>query len=355
MSGRIRTVKPEWLEDELLASLPDSDRTLSVGLILMADDHGRGRAADAFVAGEVWRYDRSPEVLIKAREGLMRLSGIRFIRLYIRDGQRYFEIRNWKIHQKVQHVGKPRVPPPLDSHESLKSPHEDSRDSQETLTPDLRPHISDLIPPTTPTPESGSGGGDPDANDLEPEDVGSAGPDDSRDVEATQRPVKATQSASVGASSAGPGPVPVSPVSGARRNPAIDALWQAMRDSRSFRDLATFEFAQELASHCREHGFTGRQSLTDMLASIREVDDKVFASVAAGEFTGRLSGWVVGAVKRGPKPSGGTTPVVELASTYDPRLERDEIGFFWDCAKHGPPGNAVRPVGCRIRNRPGAA
>jgi hypothetical protein len=143
MSGRIRTIKPEWLEDELLAALPDSDRTLSVGLILMADDHGRGRAADAFVAGEVWRYDRSPEVLKKAREGLLRLSEIRFIRLYVRDGQRYFEIRNWKIHQKVQHVGRPRVPPPLEPHEILTNPHEVLTNPPEVLTPDLRPHITD--------------------------------------------------------------------------------------------------------------------------------------------------------------------------------------------------------------------
>lgn len=35
MSGRIRTLKPERLEDERLASLPDSTRLLSVALILL--------------------------------------------------------------------------------------------------------------------------------------------------------------------------------------------------------------------------------------------------------------------------------------------------------------------------------
>lgn len=153
MSGRIRTIKPEWLEDELLASAPDHVRLLSVGLILMADDHGRGRASVNFVAGDVWRYDRSPEVLTKVREGLAWLSRVRFIRLYEVDGQAYFEIRNWLKHQKVQHVGKERVPAPeppksnennseVDSHETLMR-------VPVTLTPDLRPHTSDLIPPTS--------------------------------------------------------------------------------------------------------------------------------------------------------------------------------------------------------------
>ncbi len=152
MSGRIRTIKPEWLEDELLASAPDHVRMLSVGLILMADDHGRGRASVNFVAGDVWRYDRSPEVLTKVREGLNWLSRIRFIRLYEVDGQSYFEIRNWQKHQKVQHVGKERVPAPpaTSSAESgAYTPSESLTKVPESLTPDLRPHTSDLISPTS--------------------------------------------------------------------------------------------------------------------------------------------------------------------------------------------------------------
>jgi hypothetical protein len=50
MSGRIRTIKPEWLEDELLAAASDEARVLSVALILMADDYGRGRASLATIA-----------------------------------------------------------------------------------------------------------------------------------------------------------------------------------------------------------------------------------------------------------------------------------------------------------------
>lgn len=151
MSGRIRTVKPEWLEDELLASESDTVRLLSIALMLVADDHGRGRAAPAFIASEAWRYDRSPESLTKAREGLMRLSEIRFVTLYEVDGQAYFEIRNWKKHQKVQHAGKPRVPPP--SAGLTKVPETLTR-IPETLTPDLRSPITDHRSPIISTAES---------------------------------------------------------------------------------------------------------------------------------------------------------------------------------------------------------
>ncbi len=163
MSGRIRTIKPEWLEDELLAAEADHVRLLSIGLILIADDHGRGRASVEFVASEVWRYDRSPEALTKVREGLKRLSAVRFVRLYKVDGQSYFEIRSWSKHQKVQHVGKERVPaPPIGKPSDVTdegTTPEGFTNIPETLTkppdgftPDLRPHTSDHDHGTTVRP-----------------------------------------------------------------------------------------------------------------------------------------------------------------------------------------------------------
>ena len=143
MSGRIRTIKPEWKEDEKLAALSDAARVLSVALILVADDHGNGRAHHAFLASQAWPYGESQETLMKVSGGLRELLTSGFIHLYEVAGQRYFRIRNWAKHQKVQHVGKARVPGP---HESLTKV---SGESHETLTPDLRPHTSDLIPTTT--------------------------------------------------------------------------------------------------------------------------------------------------------------------------------------------------------------
>jgi hypothetical protein len=159
VSGRIRTVKPEWLEDELLAAASDEARVLSVGLILVADDYGNGRASIATIAAEVWRYAlerddgaNAPEVLAKASRAFRELLAIGFIGTWTEGGQRYFTIRNWARHQRVDKPGKPLVPKPPaglfvpvkpEKPEDSGKPREPvapvSGTSPESLRPDLRP------------------------------------------------------------------------------------------------------------------------------------------------------------------------------------------------------------------------
>ena len=104
MAGRIRTIKPEWLEDEI--ALQDSDtRVASIGLILLADDHGRGRANEVILGSAIF-----PGSHEKIRETLARLSRLGFLSLYEVRGQVYFQIMNWARHQRVDKPGKPRVP-----------------------------------------------------------------------------------------------------------------------------------------------------------------------------------------------------------------------------------------------------
>lgn len=149
MAGRIRSIKPEWLEDEKLAAMDDVARLLSVSLLLLADDYGRGRAHPNYVAGQVWGYasETDGDAVRKAREGLGKLAASGYVRLYEVGGQRYFEVRNWARHQKVDHPGKPRVPPP-DS-EAREDLARDSRASRERLAPD-QDRDRDLRPgPTT--------------------------------------------------------------------------------------------------------------------------------------------------------------------------------------------------------------
>jgi hypothetical protein len=108
VSGRIRTVKPEWLEDELLALASSDARVLSIALMLLADDYGNGRANVVLLAGQAF----PGKVLQTTASALAELVKIRFVALYEVDGQRYFTIRNWAKHQRVDKPGKPRVPAP---------------------------------------------------------------------------------------------------------------------------------------------------------------------------------------------------------------------------------------------------
>jgi hypothetical protein len=121
--SRIRTIKPEWLDDERLALASPEARVLSVALMVLADDYGNGRASVAVLAGRVFP-GKIPETLAKALDDLRNIS---FVILYELDGQQYYSIRNWAKHQRVDKPGAPRVPGPelvitVDSKHSGKVP-----------------------------------------------------------------------------------------------------------------------------------------------------------------------------------------------------------------------------------------
>jgi hypothetical protein len=107
--SRIRSLKQEWLDDELASE--DSDtRVLSVGLILFADDYGRGKASPDVLLGRV--FPRKPmEVLARAMVGVARH---RYVILYEAEERPYFQIRGWVKHQRVDHPSQGKLPKPDD-------------------------------------------------------------------------------------------------------------------------------------------------------------------------------------------------------------------------------------------------
>lgn len=148
---RIRTIKPEFFQDEKMAPLSPIDRFVFLGLISMADDAGRlldnVKVIDAFIF---------PDTDHSARESLMKLSGIARIRRgTTASGQRVIQIANWERHQRVQHPQLAAALPELvadaedtDDHEPLMN---DSGGAHEPLAPrtyDLRPTINDQRPTT---------------------------------------------------------------------------------------------------------------------------------------------------------------------------------------------------------------
>lgn len=110
MAGRIRTLKPEWLEDEKLMTLSVEARLLSVAVLLLADDHGRGRAHPAHLAASVFPVDE--EGVPTAKRALAELVSAGYVRTYLVRGQTYYEVVNWRKHQRVDKPGAPRVPGP---------------------------------------------------------------------------------------------------------------------------------------------------------------------------------------------------------------------------------------------------
>lgn len=127
MSGRIRTIKPEWRESESLGRCSDAARVLSASLITLADDQGNGRGAIECLAAMTWPYSQvsressreSRESYFdprngrtKARDSLRELVAIGYVLIYHERDSTYFHLTGWNKHQRVDKPGKPRVPEP---------------------------------------------------------------------------------------------------------------------------------------------------------------------------------------------------------------------------------------------------
>jgi hypothetical protein len=157
---RIRTIKPEFWQDEKLAPLNPTVRLVFLGLISMADDAGRlvdnVKSIDGFI------FPHTDDSSREALDILARLSRIR--RYRSASGQRLIQIANW-WHQKVDKPSKHVLPAPPDpdsgasteaptssndtaesSRDSLDHVEESSRSDLVSSTNDLGPSTPDLGP-----------------------------------------------------------------------------------------------------------------------------------------------------------------------------------------------------------------
>jgi len=113
--GRIRTIKPELLEDEKVGVLSSDQFRLFIGVILLADDHGNFRANTVWLNGQVfWGQTlASPrESVANTRECVRALADVGLIQLYSDGEQQYGHITNWTKHQKIDRPSKPKLPLP---------------------------------------------------------------------------------------------------------------------------------------------------------------------------------------------------------------------------------------------------
>lgn len=111
MNQRIRTIKPEWRTDRRLNEAGIAARVLSVCLITMSDDHGRGHFREGVLAMECFEHEPDPSRTF--REAFAKLSGW-FLAVYEVRGERYWQITNWHSHQRVDKPRESRLPAPSD-------------------------------------------------------------------------------------------------------------------------------------------------------------------------------------------------------------------------------------------------
>jgi hypothetical protein len=141
MSGRIRTIKPELLEDAITAGL-SPHRLSALHRLHLARRRLRqpalrdAVAARSGVLGCEVTLDEFADAIEELTVACARVDGAAR-GAYVVKGQRYAAIRGWSKHQRVQKPGKPRVPgrAPPESGSTL------SGDPPESLPPDLRSPI----------------------------------------------------------------------------------------------------------------------------------------------------------------------------------------------------------------------
>jgi len=113
---RIRTIKPEFFEDEKLASLPPHARLLFIGLWGLADKNGVLEDRPTWIKAKIFPYEEGDTVDVSRL--LPHLVTGRHLVRYVVDGRPLLMIRNFAKHQRItgkEGEGAGRYPmPPLE-------------------------------------------------------------------------------------------------------------------------------------------------------------------------------------------------------------------------------------------------
>lgn len=97
--ARIRTIKPEFWQDEDIAMLEPETKLLAIGLLNMADDEGFFKSHPALVKAAIFPFT---EHSLNIHGMLKQLENIGYLVLFDgSDGKQYGEIVNFTKHQKV--------------------------------------------------------------------------------------------------------------------------------------------------------------------------------------------------------------------------------------------------------------
>ena len=109
--ARIRTIKPEILEDERTAELRYWSFRLFISMSVMADDFGNLRADERLLQRRAW-WARGTQP--RVGELLRELADADLIIIYAVRNQIYSHLRGWAKHQRIDNAGTSRIPEPSD-------------------------------------------------------------------------------------------------------------------------------------------------------------------------------------------------------------------------------------------------
>lgn len=112
--ARIRTIKPEFWDDQKIASLPIGARLLFIGIWNFADDFGIVRSNSAWLKARIFPYDESLRAL-EVNGWIDALVNARMLIPLEYEGEGYYKIRTFDAHQIVNRPGKRTIPENVES------------------------------------------------------------------------------------------------------------------------------------------------------------------------------------------------------------------------------------------------
>ena len=128
--SRIRTIKPEYWNDEKLSKISRDARLTFVGLWTASDDYGVVKGHPTWLRNQIYPFEELSQKLFN--QWLDELEKIKVIIPFIYNRERYYFIRNFTKHQRVDHPSttrNPEAPPDIlanDSRETLDALANDS-------------------------------------------------------------------------------------------------------------------------------------------------------------------------------------------------------------------------------------
>jgi hypothetical protein len=147
---RIRTIKPEFFEDEKIGRLQPLTKLIYIGLwIQCCDDYGAFRWSVRSITGALFPHDDSITEA-DVRDSLEILARLSRISRYTNNGEAYGQVLRWSDHQRVDHPAKKRFPPYSPDCEPSREIHENLA----TVSRDARDLTFDHGPESGPVPEA---------------------------------------------------------------------------------------------------------------------------------------------------------------------------------------------------------
>lgn len=106
---RIRTIKPSFWKDQKLGKMKRDVRLMFIGLWNLADDEGVIHADASIVRSELFAFDE--DLRVNTIQGwLDQLTESRMIVPFTFNGEGYYVIRNFKVHQVINRPQESKIP-----------------------------------------------------------------------------------------------------------------------------------------------------------------------------------------------------------------------------------------------------